>query len=157
MAHNNTNSPKPRAIFFILVLVLLIAPHTLGIRRQSLQDNSYTRFTLVAALWTVIHESGSTIAGPYTYTLFPLPNEPALLWTVLFIPLQLCTSYVILRFVRGITEKGTALCVVVAALVIQAFLAGGLWFVFSGLLVVSVYPLPIFHLVSLLIVVRNVR
>lgn len=157
MTYEKTIWPNPRAIFFVLVLVSLIAPHTLGIRRHDLPDNSYARYTLTAALWTIIHETGSTIAGPYSQTLFPFPNEPALLWIVLFIPLQLCTSCVILRYVKGITGKGTALRVVVAALVIQALLAGGLWFGFDSWLFVSVYPLPIFHLVSLSIMFRKVR
>lgn len=156
MTHNNSNTPKPQTIFILLVLVSLIIPHTLGIRHQSFYDNSHIRFTLVAALWTVIHESGSTIAGPYSYTLFPFPNDAALLWTALFIPLQLCTSYVVFQSVKGTTEKETALCVVVIALVIQAFLAGALWFGFDYLRE-SVLPLPVFHLVSLFVVQRNVR
>jgi hypothetical protein len=157
LTHNSTNSSRPRIIFVILVLVSLIIPHTLGIRRQNYYDNSHTRFTLVAALWTLIHESGSTIAGPYGYTLFPFPNEAALLWTTLFVPLQLCTSYVMFRFVRGAIEQETALCVVVAAFVIQAFLAGALWFVFSGSHFVALIPLPIFYLVSVPLVHRNDR
>ncbi|MHA2601408.1 MAG: hypothetical protein AM324_004655 [Candidatus Thorarchaeota archaeon SMTZ1-83] len=152
VTHNSIKSPKPETIFILLILVSLIIPHTLGIRRQS----SHIRFTLVAALWTVIHESGSTIAGPYSYTLFPFPNDAALLWTAIFIPLQLCISYVVFQSVKGTTEKETALCVVVIALVIQAFLAGALWFAFDGLRE-SVLPLPVFHLVSLFVVQRNVR
>ena len=158
LTHSSTNSSRPRAILILLVLVSLTIPHTLGIRRGS----SYIRFTLVAALWTLIHESGSTIAGPYSYTLFPFPNEQALLWTALFVPLQLCTSYVMFRFAGGAIERETASRVVIAALIIQAFLSGALWSGYaSGSDISRVYlfdtviPLPIFHIVSVHIVHRS--
>lgn len=156
MMTSSTNSSRSRAILILLFLVSLVIPHTLGITRQDFYDNSHIRFTLVAALWTLIHEFGSTIAGPYSYTLFPFPNEPALLWTALFTPLQLCTSYVIFRFAEGATDRPTASRVVMAAFVIQAFLAGALWFGYSGYFSM-VIPLPIFHIVSVHIVHRNER
>ncbi|RDE15651.1 MAG: hypothetical protein C4K48_03480 [Candidatus Thorarchaeota archaeon] len=135
----------------ILILFAILTPHTLEITRVSLEDDSYTQSILVAGCWTLLQKDGSTIAGPYSSTLFLFPNELALLWTILFVPLYLCIIYTQWRLVRGITTKGKVLCVIAAALAIQlvvlmAFFSYSLDGWASGI----AYPLPIFHVLSAL-------
>jgi len=71
---------------FILIVVLLIVPHTLKIEQSVLTDNSYVRYDLIALSWVLIRAYGSTIAGPFNILSLSLPYGMALLWGVLALP-----------------------------------------------------------------------
>lgn len=157
ISRDNMSSGRSSRVLTTLVLIALLTPHTFAISRFSSPiDSSYTRSTLVAACWTLIQQDGITPGGPYSLTLFPFPNELTLLWTILFFPLYLCIIYTQWRFIKGITKKSKVMRVIAAALVIQlvvlmAFFSYSLDGWASGI----AYPLPIFHVLSALSVLRH--
>ena len=140
----------------ILILVALLVPHSLGISRLNHPDDSYIRYTVSAVLWEMSHESGSTIAGPYSYTYFEFLYIPALLLGALFLPLYISVIITQWRFMKGTTTKRTILRVIGLALFIQAFLQfASLGYRLDGWALLQTYPLPIFHTLNILSVIRQ--
>lgn len=147
---------KSSRILSILILIALFVPHSLEISRVHLPDNSYFRYSLYAVFWAVSNESGSTIAGPYSSTLFEILSVPALFLDALFLPLFISVIIIQSRFIKGITTKRSILRVIGMALIIQTFpLSALFWFQVTGLGYTQLYPLPIFHALSILSVFRH--
>jgi len=140
----------------ILILMALFVPHSLGISRLNQPDNSYIRYTVSAVLWAISHESGSTIAGPYNYTFIEFLSIPTLLLGALFLPLYIIVIITQWRFIKGTTTKKSILRVIGFTLLIQVFLQFAfLWYWLDGWASLQTYPLPIFHTLNALSVIRQ--
>ena len=93
--------PMISGFLLILIVVLLIVPHTLKIELSNGTDNSYVRCDLIALSWVLIRAYGSTIAGPLNTVSLSLPDGMALLWG----ELALAASILIFHAVRRISPR----------------------------------------------------
>ncbi len=122
VAQDRSEARKTSRFLAILIIVTLFVPHSLEISRLNHLDNSYIRYSVFAVFWAIVHENGSTIAGPYSSTFFEFLSIPTLLFGVLFIPLYILVIITQSRFIKGTTTKRSILRVIGLALIIQAFL-----------------------------------
>ena len=134
----------------------LFAPHSLGISHFNFPDNSYNRYTVSAVFWAISYENGSIITGPYSNTFFEFISIPTLLFGALFLPLYFSVIIAQSRFIKSTTTKKTILRVIGLALIIQTFLQFAFFsYQVDGWASVGSYPLPIFHILNVLSVVRQ--
>ena len=156
VAQDEPDVRKTSRFTFILILVTVFLPHTLEIRSVSQPDYSYVRYTLFAVFGMISQETGSTIVGPYSSTLFEFISFPALLFSFLFLPLYIIVIIAQWRFTKGKSSKRTILRVVGLSLFVQAvILFAFFWHQADGWLFNQSYPLPIIHALSILAVVRQ--
>ena len=151
---NPVNSDNSMKIVYVLLLAVFLIPHSLEVYRVSHFDNTFTRFTLVSALWTLVHEYGSSIVGPYTTTNLILPNGLPLFWTVLFLPLHLYIVYMLSGFMKGTTTKKVMKRVIMFTLAIQIIVTGFFSYSLNGWAFGAAFPLPIIHIAVYLTVLR---
>ncbi|NHJ12325.1 MAG: hypothetical protein EAX95_01560 [Candidatus Thorarchaeota archaeon] len=141
-------------LLLILLLVVLLVPHTIAVTRYSyIPGEGYTRYTLIAALWSIVHESGNATSGPYITTSLAFPADAVLLWTLTILPLSLYIIHTQKRFMKGDATKRAVFHAILALLVVQVILAGFLCYSLDGWLTGCSYPVPLFQLVSLLIAI----
>ncbi|TFG06206.1 hypothetical protein EU522_01875 [Candidatus Thorarchaeota archaeon] len=154
---DSTNISKHMSrILVLLLLVALLAPHTLATMGYShYPDEDYTRYTLIAALWSISYETGSTITGPYTTMGFAFPIDAVFVWAVAILPLSVYIIYTLKRFMRRNATKRTVLYSILALLLLQVILMGFLCYSVDGWLIGCSYPVPLFQLVSFLVVVLH--
>ena len=156
VAQDRLEARKISRFLVILILVALFAPHSLGISHFNFPDNSYNRYTVSAVFWAISYENGSTITGPYSNTFFEFISIPTLLFGALFLLLFLSVIITQWRFIRGTTSKRSILRVIGLALITQVFPLSAMFSVqLTGLGYAQLYPLPIFHALNVLSVVRQ--
>ena len=156
VAQDRPEARKTSRFLAILIIVTLFVPHSLGISRLNHLDNSYIRYSVFAVFWAIVHENGSTIAGPYSYTSFEFLSIPTLLFGALFLPLYISVIITQSRFIKGTTTKRSILRVIGLALIMQAFLLSAFFsYQLDGWAYAISFPLPIFHTLNVLLVVRR--
>ena len=156
VAQDRPIEKKASRFLAILILVALFVPHSLGIAHLNFPDNSYIRYTVSAVLWAISYENGSTIAGPYSDTSFEFLSIATLLFGALFLLLFISIIITQWRFIKGTTTKRSILRIIGLALIIQLFPISPLFsFRLTGLGYTQLYPLPIFHTLNVLSVVRQ--
>lgn len=152
-AHTENIPQTVTRLLFILLLVVLLVPHTFTLTRYSyIPDEGYTRYTLIAALWSIVYESGDTSSGPYITTNLVFPFDAALLWALIILPLSLYILYTLKRFMRAEVNRRAVLRAILTLLAVQVVLTGLLCYSLDGWLSSCSYPLPLFQLACLLAV-----
>jgi hypothetical protein len=153
------DSPKEKnasRILAILLIVAIVFPHTLEIVTVNAIDNSYLQVAVYAALWMVSLETGSTIAGPYSFTLFEVLTVRILVFCILFLPLYLIVIIAHSRFMKGKASRKSILRIVGTSLIVQMFiLFAFFWWQLDGWAFAQAYPLPILHVLSILSVTKQ--
>ncbi|NHI83993.1 MAG: hypothetical protein EAX81_06805 [Candidatus Thorarchaeota archaeon] len=113
----NDKSKHISKIHALPFLVALLASHTLETTRYSYYpDGGYTRYTLIAALWSTSYETGSTITGPHTTVGLVFPIDTVSLWAVVILPLSLYIICTERQFMREEAPKTTVLYAILALL-----------------------------------------
>ncbi|MBY8996755.1 MAG: hypothetical protein KGD60_03415 [Candidatus Thorarchaeota archaeon] len=152
------DSPKERdtsRLLAILIVVAIFLPHTLEFNWGNAIDNSYLRVALYAAFWMISLETGSTIAGPYSSTLFEVLTVRILVFCILFMPLYLIVIIAQSRFMKGVTSRKSLLRIVGSVLIVQMFiLFAFFWWQLDGWAFAQAYPLPFLHILVFLSVGR---
>jgi hypothetical protein len=149
---------EKKAVWKLLVvftLAALLSPHTFEISSQSIIDASFTRYSVITVLLTVFYESGSTIAGPYN-TLFIMPPTSAALLNALTLVLNISIILSLWGLAKGVVSPRRALQLIGIVLCVHIFLLLGVFsYQADGWANVLALPLPIFPLVSALVVLRG--
>jgi len=156
VAQDRPDERNTSRFLVILLVVAIFLPHTLEITWNTAIDNSSVRIAVYAAFWMVSSEAGSTIAGPYSSTLFEVLTVRILVFCILFLPLYLLVIIAQWRFMKGTTSKKTIQRVIGLTLVVQLFiLFAFFWWQLDGWAFAQAYPLPIVHALVFLSTARQ--
>lgn len=156
VAHEKSGA-KSRSLFSaVLIITTVVGPHTLQISSASNIDASFLQLAMFSVFWTASYETGSTIAGPYVHTVLEFLSNPALILSVLFLPLYLIVILAQMRFMSGNTSRKSVMRVVALTLTVQTFvLFAFFWYRLDGWAFAQSYPLPIVHVLVVLSVAQK--
>ncbi|MFW9808498.1 MAG: hypothetical protein ACFFE6_03865 [Candidatus Thorarchaeota archaeon] len=151
---NQDTTRVGRFMLFILVAAL-IAPHTFEISSQTIPDYSYTRYSLILVILTLFYESGTTIAGQYS-TGFILPPTSSVLLNVLTLVINVSIVLSQWGYAKGRISRKNVLYIIGIALCVHVLLLIGFFsYQLDATASVLAIPLPIFPVISALVVLRG--
>lgn len=144
-----------RRFLLLLIVAALLVPHTFEITNQNYMDATFTRYSVIMLLLTLFYEYGSTLAGPYSTLSIMLPTSAPLL-NILTLIVNISIIVILWGLIKGRVTKNVILYIITIVLCVQAFLV----LVFFSIQLdawasVLSIPLPIFPIISILIVLRN--
>lgn len=139
----------------IIIVAALISPHTFEISSQNIIDASFTRYSIVTLLLTLFYEYGSTFVGPYT-TLFIMPPTSAPLYNPLTLMVNITIILSLWRLMKDKISRRAVLYIIAIVVCVDVFLLIGFFSIrLDGWASVLAIPLPIFPLISALLILRN--
>lgn len=127
---------------FLLIIVILIVPHTLRIEHLNGIDNWYFTYDLIALLWMLTHSYGSTIAGAFDTIALSLPDAVALFGSVLALPVTVFIFLIVRRLSRRVPAKKLGWALVVC-LVLWILFLGGFTGMADGWWTQTMVPFPL--------------
>ena len=134
----------------ILLLIFLLAPHSLSVEFLSLVDNYRTSISLVAVVWTITYSYGSRLSGPFSRLVLLLPT---IMQTALSAVSIISGLFVFWVFYCRTRENHRTRTVLFAALIILL-----IYLAFSyrldGWAGMDAFPFPILQLLTYLVARR---
>lgn len=148
---NNLGSGLLSRDLFILILVALLVPHSLGFSSSLSRNESVYSFSLLAVCWTLVRQDSYVFSEPQSSISFQLASSEALSYAMLILPLYVIVMYTQSRFMRGVTSRNIVLLVIVIAVGIQLIFMNSYVVLFATLSthVYGTYPFPVFHILNL--------
>ena len=146
MGRRESSSSISTCRILVVLLILLLAPHTLSIEFRSLVDNTRTSITLVAAVWTVIYSYGNRLSGPFSSLSLLLPTIVHVIWSALAIVLGVFLLWMVYR--RAWSEGKTLLGLLLAHLVIPFLYLGAFSCRFDSWAGMTAFPVPVLQILT---------
>jgi hypothetical protein len=141
--------------FLLIVAAALLVPHTFEISRQNIPDASFTRYSVITLLLTLFYEYGNTLVGPYS-TLSIMPPTSATLLNVLTLIVNISIILSQWGLTKGKVSRRVVLYTIAIALCVHALLLIGFFsYQLDATASVLAVPLPIFPIISALVVLRG--
>jgi len=155
MTENSTQITRNTwKLLLFLIIAALLLPHTFEISSQNIPDASYTRYSVITVLLTLFYEYGNTLAGPYTTVfIMPLTYAALLNFGTLLINVSIVLSQV--NYARGGYSRKRVLYIIGIALCVHVLLLVGFYYQVGATSSVLAVPLPIFPIISALLVLRE--
>lgn len=81
-----------------MVVIVLLAPHTISIERANITDLTYETISWTAILWVFSHTEGSDIGGPFSTSVLSFPNPVQLVLGAISLMVSLYVFHLMRRF-----------------------------------------------------------
>ncbi len=130
----------------ILVLIFLLAPHTLSIEFRSLVDNHQTSIILVATVWTISYSYGSYLSGPFSSLSLLMPTIVHTIWSAMAMTLGVFLLWMVScrAWGKGKTIRG----VLLGTLIIPLFYLVAFSYRLDGWAGMDAFPLPVLQILT---------
>ena len=129
----------------ILLLIFLLAPHSLSVEFVSLVDSYETSISLVAPVWTITHSYGSRLSGPFSSLVLRLPT---IMQTTLSAVSIISGLFVFWVFYYRTQENHRMRTVLLAALIILTIYLGFFSYRLDGFAGMDAFPFPVLQLLT---------
>lgn len=152
MGKRESSSDISTRQILILLLIILLAPHTLSIEFKSLADNHQTSITLVATVWTIRYSYGSYLSGPFSSLSLLMPTIVHTIWSAMAMTLGVFLLWMVFCRAWG---KGKTICgVLLGTLIIPLFYLAAFSYRLDGWAGMDAFPLPVLQILTYFVAQR---